>query len=237
VKEYLLGRLPEADEEQIELRLLSDPEFGEEFDTVVDEITDEYLQNELPNDERERVRKYFLSSTERQNKLEFATELLKRAESERGKKVTRPGLLGQIAAFWRQPSFAPVAVFAAAVIVAGLVIFQVWSTRSTNYLALNLQISTADRAEGAAPERVKLPPNTGLRVTLKIPENARGANNYVARLAGGSGLKIEQQTRETVTAIIPAESLNPGTYAIQLSKVKPDNSTERIPGSYYFAVE
>jgi hypothetical protein len=233
----LLGRLPEADEEQFELRLLSDSAFGEEFDTVVDEITDQYLSNELTDDERERVQQYFLSSPERQHKLEFAAELLRRAEAERGpKKDARPGLLDQIAAFWQRQSFAQVAMTAAAVIIVAGIIYVLTRDNST-YLALNLAISTAERAEGSAAQPVKLPPNTGLKITLTIPESARGAKDYVARLAGGNDLKIEQQTPETLTVTIPAGSLTPGTYAIQLFKVKADNTTERIPGNYYFAVE
>jgi hypothetical protein len=56
-------------------------------------------------------------------------------------------------------------------------------------------------------------------------------------LAAGSDLKIEQHTQEKVTVVIPAGSLTPGSYAIQLSKVKSDDTKERIPGNYYFAVE
>jgi hypothetical protein len=184
----------------------------------------------LPAGERERVEQYFLSSTERQSKLEFAAELLRRAESERGQKERKPGVLEQIVAFWKQPSFA--LTVAGVVIIAGILYFVVWRDNSANYLALNLAISTAERADGATPATVKLPPNTGLKVALTIPENARGARDYVARLAGGSELKIEQRTDDTVTVTIPAGSLSPGTYAIQLFKDR-----ERIPGSYFFAVE
>lgn len=225
---------------QFELRLLADPAFGEEFDTIVDELTDEYITNELPDDERDRrIQKYFLSSTERQNKLEFAAELLRRAESERGRQVKTlsPSLFAQIAAFWRRQSFAHVAMTAAAVIVVVGIIYVLTRSDNANYLALNLAISTAERNEGAAAERVKLPPNTGLKITLEIPESARGAKDYFARLAGGSDLKSEQRTEKAVTVTIPAGTLTPGTYAIQLFKVKPDNSQERIPGSYYFSVE
>jgi hypothetical protein len=212
------------------LRLLTDPAFGEEFDTVVDEITDEYLQNDLPDEDRERVQ-YFLSSAERQSKLEFAGELLRRAEAERGKKEeVKPGVLEQIAAFFRQPSVA--LTMAGLLVVAGIIYFVVSRGDSTKYLALNLTISAADRAEGAEPVKVKLPSNTGLRITLTIPENARGANDYEAKLVGGNDLKIEQRTEQTVTLTIPAGSLTPGTYAIQLSKDK-----QRIHGSYLFAVE
>lgn len=234
VREYLLGRLPEAHEEEFELRLMSDPAFGEEFDTVVDEITDEYLKNELSGDERERIQKYFFSSAERKKKLEFAAELLDRAK----KKESRPSFVEQIAAFFRQQSLAPVGLAAVAVvIVAGIFIYN-WTRPAATYLALNLAISTAERANGAAAQAVKLPSNTGLKITLTIPENARGAKGYVARLAGGNtDLPIDQGTEQTITVVIPPGSLTPGTYAIQLSKIKSDNTTERIPGSYYFAVE
>jgi len=219
------------------LRLLSDPGFGEEFDTVVDEITDEYLSHELPDEERERVQQYFLNSTERQSKLEFAAELLRRAQAERKpeEQAARPSLMEQIVAFWKRPSFA--LTVATLVIIAGIVYLVVWRDNSTNYLALNLAISTADRANGATPAAVKLPPNTGLKVTLTIPESARGAKDYVAKLAGGSALKTDQRSEQTITVIVPAGSLTPGNYAIQLFKVKADDTTERIPGSYFFAVE
>ena len=213
------------------MRLLTDPAFGEEFDTVVDEITDEYLQNDLPDEERERVQQYFLSSAERQSKLEFAAELLRRAEAQRGKKEgSKAGVLEQIAAFWRRPAFA--LTVAGLLVVAGLIYFVVRRDNPTNYLAMNLTISAADRAEGAEPVKVKLPANTSLRITLTIPANARGAKDYVARLVGGSELQIDERNEQTVTVTIPAGSLSPGTYAIQLFKDK-----QRIPGSYFFAVE
>ena len=84
---------------------------------------------------------------------------------------------------------------------------------------------------------MKLPPNTGLEMTLTIPESARGAKGYVARLANGNDLEIDKQTEKTVTVKVPPALLKPGTDAIQLSKVKPDGTEERISGSYYFAVE
>ena len=208
--------------------MLTDPAFGEEFDTVVDEITDEYLRNELSDEERAQVQEYFLRSTERQRKLEFASELLGSAEAER--REERPGVMEQIFAFFKQPGFALTA--AGVIIVAGIIYFVVWRDNSRNYLALNLTISTADRADGVEAVKVKLAANTGLRITLTIPENARGGKEYVARLVGGSELKIEQRTEQALTVTIPAGSLSPGAYAIQLFKDK-----ERIPGSYFFAVE
>lgn len=206
---------------------MTDPAFGEEFDTVVDEITDEYLQNELSDEERERVEQYFLSSTERQSKMEFAAELLRRAKA---KKEVKPGVFEQIAAFLRHPSFALTA--AAVIVVVGVFYFVGSHNNPTNYVTQNIEISTADRAQGAEPVKMKLSPNTGARLTLTIPANARGGLSYKAKLVGGSELTIEQQTEQTVVVTIPPGRLSPGPYAIQLFK---DN--QRIPGSYYFAVE
>ena len=56
VRRYLLGELEEAEQERIELRLLTDPSFGEEFDTIVDELTDQYVRDELTDDERKLLR-------------------------------------------------------------------------------------------------------------------------------------------------------------------------------------
>ena len=66
--------------ERFELRLLTDPAFGEEFDTIVDEITDEYVGNELQGEERKRLNS-ILRSTERQNKGEIRAEPVARTGS------------------------------------------------------------------------------------------------------------------------------------------------------------
>src|SRR2546423_15003943 len=79
VRRYLLGQLGEADEERLELQLLTDPAFGQEFDTIVDEITDQYVSGEFQGEECERVQQYFLKSPERRAKAQFAAVLIDRA--------------------------------------------------------------------------------------------------------------------------------------------------------------
>jgi tetratricopeptide (TPR) repeat protein len=74
----LLQGLSEGDAEQVELRLLRDPEFGEEFDIMVDTIVDQYLDDELSPEERERAEQYFFKSESRCEKLKIAAALKKR---------------------------------------------------------------------------------------------------------------------------------------------------------------
>ena len=59
LRKYLLGQLTEAEEEQIEIRLLTDSDFAEEFDIVVDEITDDYISGKFAGDELEQVESIF----------------------------------------------------------------------------------------------------------------------------------------------------------------------------------
>jgi CHAT domain-containing protein/Flp pilus assembly protein TadD len=75
LREYLLGRLNEPDEERVELRLLSDSDYVEEFDIAVDELTDQYVAGEIQDADRERVEKYFLKSSHRRHKLKYASAL------------------------------------------------------------------------------------------------------------------------------------------------------------------
>ena len=254
VRRYLLGQLEEADQERIELRLLTDPSFGQEFDTIVDELTDQYVRNELPDDERKRAEKHFLNTPERQQKLEFATGLLGHADAERGERAERtqvasvrpivgttPSWLDQLRAFWRRPSYSHLALSAAVLfVVAGLVFF-LWSFgNSSTYVSLDLALSNSNRGESTARAPVKLA-GAGLKVNLTIPDQAKEAKDYLLKLVDQNeverDLTIDKRTDQTIAVTIPAAWLSSGSYVIKLTMVKPDGNEERVPGSYNFVVE
>lgn len=251
MRRYLLGQLEEAEQERIELELLTDPSFGEEFDTVVDELTDQYVRDELTDDERKRAEKYFLNTPVRQQKLEFAKELLSHADAELGEAAEMatvrpiaeqgsPSLLDQIRAFWRRPSFAHVGLSAAVVLVVAGLVFVLFSfNNSSQYVALDLALSNANRAEGTAPAQVRVA-GAGLKVDLTIPEQAKEAKAFRLKLVGENGverdLTIDERDDQTIAVTIPAAWLSRGSYVIHLSMVKPDGSEERVRGSYNFFV-
>lgn len=251
MRRYLLGQLDEAEQERIELQLLTDPSFTEEFDTLVDELTDQYVRNELTDDERKRAEKYFLNTPERQQKLEFAKELLSHADAERGEGAQMatvrpiaeqgpPSLLDQLRAFWRRPSFAHVGLSAAMVLVVAGLIFFLWSfNNSSGYVPLDLALNNSNRAEGTVPARVRL--GADLKVNLLLPEQAKEAKDVRLKLVDENevarDLTIDERKDQTVTVAIPAAWLSRGSYVIQFSLVKPDGSEERVRGSYNFVVE
>lgn len=90
----MLGQLAEADEERVELRLLSDAGYAEEFDSLEYELIDRYVSNDLPAEDRARCEQYFLNAPERRDKLAFATSLSQvsrsRASDKRRQKPSHP---------------------------------------------------------------------------------------------------------------------------------------------------
>jgi hypothetical protein len=114
----LLGELEEADEEQLEFRLLTDPEYVRQLDLAVDEIIDRYVAGKFSDAEIERVRNYFLKSSERQAKLRFALALKEHKSRRSSQKGAPKGS--------KTRSFTPYLAIAASVLaILGIGVF-VW---------------------------------------------------------------------------------------------------------------
>lgn len=119
IRKYLLGQLTEAEEEQVELRLLTEPDFAEEYDIVVNEITDDYVAGKFEGQELKRVEEHFFKATQRRDKLKFALALKQRkAEVDADKTKKR----------WFRPYLA---IAAALVLLAGGG-FYLWRVSSNN---------------------------------------------------------------------------------------------------------
>ena len=70
--QYLLGKLAEDVQRQLEEKLMTQANLFEQLEVLEDELIDEYLRNTLSNKDREGFEKHFLSSPERHQKLRFA---------------------------------------------------------------------------------------------------------------------------------------------------------------------
>ena len=240
IRRYLFGQLPAADEERLEIRLLSEPLFVEEFDTVVDEVTDHYVHDELQGSERKGFEESYLRTAQGRQKLRFTSELLERAAN-RDVPVPdiQPGFLDRVRAFWQVQSLRLAATAAALAMIAGG--YYLTLRPAMNYATLALSIGTANRGEGPTPQKVKLESGVpGVEVNLAIPEQAKGAKDYSLQLVGGDGtlhdLQIEKRDDQTLTVKIPASVLSRGQYAIQISRLDAGTVT-RIPGNFYFNIE
>lgn len=262
LRRYLLGQLSADEEEQVEVRLLTDAGYAEELDLVVDEITDEYVANVLPDEELKLVESYFLQSQERREKLEFVRalrdyqtnvvatppaltdEIVEREEllqaSSAAHQVKSPGPLQTITTNWLFQ--------AAAVLVAvGLLVSVVPLWRSyntpTEYLAVTLNLTAGNRGNEATPAtKISFPQKANvLRVALVLSEGLRPEANYRVQLVSGNGetgsLNITGRAGNSIMVDIPRSQLNSGSYALKLFTVGADGLEIPIPGSYLFVIE
>jgi hypothetical protein len=75
IRQYLLAALTEEEREQVEARLMVDNDFFQQINLIEDELVDEYLDQVLSPQERQRFEETFLGAPERQHKLRFAKAL------------------------------------------------------------------------------------------------------------------------------------------------------------------
>jgi hypothetical protein len=243
--------LAEADEERIELRLMSDPAFTEEFDIVVDEIAALYAGDRLKGEEKERVEQYFLKSPDRQTKLKFMGELLRQIGTPAPENATNNpviiapelGMVARLRTWWNaQPiSVRAAAAFATIVIVAGLLLLPGRGVPEPTFASLELALTSAERSTGAEVPKVKLSSGIDeLRLTLKLPDDAPPANTYRAQLRGeriSRQLSVQQQDAKTLGVVVAANELTRGSYAIELTAVAANGTEVPLRGAYLFAVE
>ena len=70
--------MKEVEEDEVELRLLTEPAYSEEFDLQVEEIIEQYIAGQFAGEELDRVRNYFFKSEVRKEQLRFALALKQR---------------------------------------------------------------------------------------------------------------------------------------------------------------
>ena len=120
LRQYLLGQLTEAEAEEVEVGLLTEPDFAEEYDIVVDEVIDDYVAGRLKGEDLKQVEEHFFKSQQRRNKLKFALALKQR----KSEMVTIKG--------HKQKSYRPYLAIAASILLAvgGFSIWRALSSRS-----------------------------------------------------------------------------------------------------------
>jgi hypothetical protein len=254
IKQYLLGQLAEADEEIVELRLMSDPAFSEEFDIVVDEIATLYVSRQFTGEEKTQVEQYFLRSPQRRLKVQFICELLRQLGEDGdnqsgvmpvGVRDQRPTLWQRLGAFWAQPSLLrPALSFAIVLIVGGLVFWMASLNSTPTYQSFELAMTTSERSEGTETRRIHLERGfDGLRIKLKLPTPT--APQYRASLQGATALgehfalpqlAVETPDATSITVIVPTDQITRGTYAIELTEINNGRETP-LRGAYVFEVD
>lgn len=260
IKQYLLGSLAEADEEQVELRLMSDRAFSEEFDIVVDEIATLYVSRYFTGDEKTQVEQYFLRSPDRRIKVQFICEMLRQFGDDGVQQAAvvpvkipslevapavatgrQSGLWQTVSSFWtvHPRAFLPAVSLAVLLIVGGLCFWLLSFKSNPTYMFLELAMSSSERSVGTQTLRINLDRKVDeLRIKLKLPTPT--APQYRASLRGEqlapTQLTIEAQDAESITVLVPTDQLSRGSYAIELTEINHGRETP-LRGAYEFTVD
>ena len=71
IRDYLLGQLPEIDQDLVQERLIADPEFFETSLIIEGELFDDYVSGTLSENERTKIEDGFLANPEQYQRVQF----------------------------------------------------------------------------------------------------------------------------------------------------------------------
>lgn len=258
LRQYLLGDLTGEAQQMVEQRLLTEPDFLVELLLGEEELIDDYVGENLPDDDRLKFERHFLSTPERRRQLSFARALgryVSNSAESPGSKSARerphappagPNWAERLRAFW---GGSPRALRAAAALLAVAVMLgALWllsrprtSTPKT-FATLTLTAGAGNRGVGAPATKVKLPPDAdALKIFLVLPDGVTPAARYRAELEGDGGetksLGADVQDARSVSVVIPSAQLARGQYALRLFVTDAGGAERRTGGSYLFTVE
>lgn len=198
----------EIEEEQVELRLLTEPEYSEELDLKVDEIIDQYVAGEFDGEELERVRTYFFRSEARQEQLRFARAM----EAQKTAAPASARSTATVAQFQpRRRSYIPSLAIAATLIVAfGL-----------GYYALYLSMRSHSRLdEGLVALNTAYGQQRPIEARLSDLKYAPFANQR----SGGTPANVDYVQRDRARELLRKEAAD-----------NPNAASHRALGQFYLA--
>lgn len=238
IREYLLGKLSDAEQQKIEEMLMLDDELFQELEVSKGELVDEYCAGELGPNEQQWLERHYLATPEGNERRLFAVALGSLDRPKLAQKSTN--IFDRIAAFFRQKPWV-IGLVAASVLLVVLVGVWVSTTAPRNSLAVTLTNSTIKRSTNEAQyHKVAVKPDVGeLRISLTLPESVTRATKYRAELDNRFETKSLTPVGlegNSVLVVIPAAQVPTGLYALTLYAIQNDGSEQAVPGQYFFEV-
>lgn len=242
IREYLLGRLNEDDQQQLEERLMIEDALFEELEISKGELIEEYRAGELTQEEHGWFEQHYLASPEgrRNHVFSLALDCVEAPVPAPAATPESATFFERIGAIFKRQRWAFATAGAAALVL--LVVGSFLYTGKQEFMAFTLTSSATRRGPGDTQVyRVAVNPNVDeLRISLKLPEPATPGTNYRAELDNRreiTPVKLAGQNADSVLVTIPASQVPPGYYALRLFVLKGDGSEQQIPGDYFFMVD
>jgi hypothetical protein len=237
VREFLLGKLSEAEQQKIEERLMVEDDLFEELEISKSELVEEYRANELTGEEHQWFERNFLASPEGKERFALAVALdhLERSSSPR-----RLNFLQRLLEFLKQH---PALIAAASAAVVVLIVAPIFLFRPAGQTVVGptLASNMINREQGSLPVKITIPANASeLKFRLLLPRDASPNAGYRAELDNKTEIKqvkVVEQDVEAVWVVIAVNQLPRGEYSLKLVAISPEGTEHEIPGDYLFNVE
>ncbi len=242
IREYLLGRLSDEEEEKIEERLMIDDEFFEELEISKGEILDEYSAGELSQTDRKSFEEGYLASPEGRKRFTFSVALDRLGQRKPAPVpalMPRPvSLFDRLRAYfnWQRLAFATGSAALVITLATTLLL-----RRPPVFVSVDLTSNVANRAPGARQyHRLTIPSNADeVRFALQLPQSATPRAGYVVELDNQTDVTTFtplSQSGNSVLVAIPANQLPPGIYSLRLQARLSDGTSQPEPWEYYVQV-
>lgn len=210
IAQYLLGELPEEQQVEIEDRAFQDKEYLASITAVENDLIDEYVRDEMPENLRQRFEERFLASAERRKRVEFAKALTQVASEyafkEKGA-VTPISWRDSLDAFFR--SLNPVAKFAMAAVALLVLVGGAWLVTETLSLRSRLTTLQAEnQSRQALEQQVDLQRRRNEELTARLNQEKQQREQSEESLR-----KLSESSNENTPAprsVIASLTLLPG---------------------------
>ena len=144
IRRYLLGELSEQEQVEIEDRAFEDQKVLQEILAVEQDLIDDYVSGDIPEEKRNGFETHFLASAERRKKFDFAKALAAVVNESPAPVIdvqTAPSWRTKLAAFFTRP------VTAYSFAAASLLLFVVGSWLVVNRIRLNSELAQLRSAQ------------------------------------------------------------------------------------------
>lgn len=168
LRQYLLHTLKETEQEQIELRLLTEKDFCRRLMMAQDDLIDDYVAKRLSAHEQVRFLQFYLSTPERMQRLNFGLAL-DRYVSERVP-VRTSSKLYKLGAFLHARPYQSVTTVVALILVFGAVLFIRFGPDSISQHNLRQEFTRVNGGEDTRPLSI-LKLNSGDTSVLTLRHN------------------------------------------------------------------
>jgi hypothetical protein len=248
---YLLGQLPEEEQDRVEDRYAVDEDFFEELLIIETELIDQYVKDELPGRARQQFETYFLSSPSRFERLDTARTMM-RWLATAPVSTTQPSThrearswFQNLSPFWKNRTLQ----LATGIAIVAVVFASSWaiirnfqhSREAPQRLSFEL-ISNAVRSTNELRTLEIRPGVSLIEFHLYLDRSVQGRFNATFQTAPGKivqtapGLEAQPTTSgKAVIVSLPSNLFSTGDYFVTLADEN-DKGTSDIASEYQFRV-